>query len=30
MLAEALAIRKAQGLEEPMFRTLLRLKSKYA
>ena len=29
MLAEALAIRKTQGLEEPMFRTLLRLKSKY-
>jgi radical SAM superfamily enzyme YgiQ (UPF0313 family) len=29
MLAEALTIRKAQGLEEPMFRTLLRLKSKY-
>jgi radical SAM superfamily enzyme YgiQ (UPF0313 family) len=29
MLAEAMDIRKAQGLEEPMFRTLLRLKSKY-
>jgi radical SAM superfamily enzyme YgiQ (UPF0313 family) len=30
MLAEAIAIRKAQGLEEPMFRTLLRLKGKYS
>jgi radical SAM superfamily enzyme YgiQ (UPF0313 family) len=29
MLAEAMAIRKSQGLEEPMFRTLLKLKSKY-
>jgi radical SAM superfamily enzyme YgiQ (UPF0313 family) len=29
MLAEAMAVRKAQGLDEPMFRTLLRLKSKY-
>jgi radical SAM superfamily enzyme YgiQ (UPF0313 family) len=29
MIAEALAIRKTQRLEEPMFRTLLRLKSKY-
>ncbi|MBN1413748.1 MAG: radical SAM protein [Bacteroidales bacterium] len=30
MLAEAMAIRKSQRLEEPMFRTLLRLKSKYS
>jgi radical SAM superfamily enzyme YgiQ (UPF0313 family) len=29
MLAEAVAIRRAQGLDEPMFRTLLRLKGKY-
>jgi radical SAM superfamily enzyme YgiQ (UPF0313 family) len=29
MLAEAMAIRKTQKLDEPMFRTLLRLKSKY-
>jgi radical SAM superfamily enzyme YgiQ (UPF0313 family) len=29
MLAEAMAIRKTQELEEPMFRTLLRLKDKY-
>jgi radical SAM superfamily enzyme YgiQ (UPF0313 family) len=29
MLAEAVAVRRLQGLDEPMFRTLLRLKSKY-
>jgi radical SAM superfamily enzyme YgiQ (UPF0313 family) len=30
MLAEAVAIRRSQALDEPMFRTLLRLKSKYS
>lgn len=29
MMAEAISVRKSQGLNEPMFRTLLRLKSKY-
>jgi hypothetical protein len=29
MIEEAIAIRKTRGLQEPMFRTLLRLKSKY-
>jgi radical SAM superfamily enzyme YgiQ (UPF0313 family) len=30
MLQEAMALRAAQGLQEPMFRTLLRLKNKYS
>jgi hypothetical protein len=30
MLAEAISIRQSQSLEEPMFRTLLKLKSKYS